>query len=186
MIKIMGIIGAGIAETGLYFGGISAVLNWGQENNELSQTSQIQLELVPSAQNEQSIPGKTDEIDGTKSSQQDVKQEVQSDSNTGSDTQTEKLDFRMESTPQDSLIKIVYWIPKAVYSDSVFIELDCFNIQGARVAKPVNKMHAPGSYTTFLSKQGLPDGIYFVQLRANRSQKNAMNRTLNLTWTNRK
>ena len=186
MIKIMGIIGAGIAGTGLYFGGISAVLNLGQENNELSQTSQIQLELENPAQNEQSIPGKTDETDGTKSSQQDVKQEVKTDSNTSGDTQTEKLDFRMETSPQDSLVKIVYWIPKAVYSDSVFIELDCFNIQGARAAKPVNKTHAPGSYTTFLPKRGLPDGRYFVQLKANRSQKNAQVRALNLIWTDRK
>ena len=183
MIKIMGIIGAGIAGTGLYFGGISAVLNWGQENNDLSQVPQIQLELENPAQNEQSIPGKTDE---TKSSQQDVKQEVKTDSNTSGETQTEKLDFRMETSPQDSLVKIVYWIPKAVYSDSVFIELDCFNIQGARAAKPVNKMHAPGSYTTFLSKQGLPDGRYFVRLRANQSDKNAMVRALDLIWTDRK
>ena len=186
MIKIMGIIGAGIAGTGLYFGGISAVLNLGQENNELFQTSQIQLELENPAQNEQSIPGKTDETDGTKSSKQDVKQEIQSDSNTSGDTQTEKLDFRMETSPQDSLVKIVYWIPEAVYSDSVFIELDCFNIQGARAAKPVNKTHAPGSYTTFLPKRGLPDGRYFVQLKANQSQKNAQVRALNLIWTDRK
>ena len=177
MIKIMGIIGAGIAGTGLYFGGISAVLNLGQENNEPSQTSQIQLELETPAQNEQSNPERTDE---TKPSQQ----EVQSDSNTSGDT--EKLDFRMESTPQDSLVKIVYWIPETVYSDSVFIELDCFNIQSARVAKPVNKTHAPGSYTVLLSKQGLPDGTYFVQLKANRSLKNSQIRKLNLIWTDRK
>ncbi len=179
MIKIMGIIGAGIAGTGLYFGGISAVLNLGQENTEPSQVPQIQLELENPAQNEQSIPEKTD---GAESSPQEVK----SDSNTSGDTQTEKLDFRMETSPQDSLVKIVYWIPEAVYSDSVFIELDCFNIQGARAAKPVNKTHAPGSYTTFLPKRGLPDGRYFVQLKANRSQKNAQVRALNLIWTERK
>lgn len=182
MIKIMGIIGAGIAGTGLYFGGISAVLNLEQENTEPSQVPQIQLELENSAQNEQSIPEKTDETEGIKFSLQ----KVQSDSNTSGDTQTEKLDFRMETSPQDSLVKIVYWIPETVYQDSVFIELDCFNIQGARVAKPVNKMHNPGSYTTFLSKQGLPDGTYFVRLRANRSDKNGMIQKLNLIWTDRK
>ena len=180
MIKIMGILGAGIAGTGLYFGGISAVLNLEQENNELFQTSQIQLELENPAQNEQSIPEKTDATDGTESSQQ----EVQSDSNTSGDT--EKLDFRMETSPQDSLVKIVYWIPKTVYSDSVFAEIDCFNIHGARAAKPVNKTHAPGSYTVFLSKQGLPDGRYYVRLRADRSDKNAMMQALNLIWTERK
>ncbi len=182
MIKITGIIGAGIAGTGLYFGGISAVLNLEQENNESSQMPQIQLELENPAPNEQPIPEKTDATDGTESSRQEVK----SDTNTSGDTQAEKLDFRMETSPQDSLVKIVYWIPKAVYSDSVFIELDCFNIQGARAAKPVNKMHAPGSYTTFLSKQGLPDGRYYVRLRANRSDKNAMVRALNLIWADRK
>ena len=182
MIKIMGIIGAGIAGTGLYFGGISAVLNWGQENNELSQTAPIQLELEKPAQNEQPISEKTDETEGVKSSLQ----EVQSDSNTSGDTQTEKLDFRIETSPQDSLIKIVYWIPETIYADSVFIELDFFNTQGARVAKPVNKMHNPGSYTAFLSKQGLPDGRYFVRLRANRSEENAVIRKLNLIWTDRK
>ena len=182
MIKITGIIGAGIAGTGLYFGGISAVLNLEQENNESSQMPQIQLELENPAPNEQPIPEKTDATDGTESSRQEVK----SDTNTSGDTQTEKLDFRMETSPQDSLVKIVYWIPEAVYSDSVFIELDCFNIQGARAAKPVNKTHAPGSYTTFLPKRGLPDGRYFVQLKANRSQKNAQIRALNLIWTERK
>ena len=182
MIKIMGTIGAGIAGTGLYFGGISAVLNWGPENNELPQTSQMQFELEEPAQNEQPIPEKIDDAESVESSQQ----EVQSDSNTSGDTQTEKLDFRMETSPQDSLVKIVYWIPEAVYSDSVFIELDCFKIQGARVAKPVNKTHAPGSYTTFLSKRGLPDGTYFVRLRTNRSDKNAQVRKLNLIWTDRK
>ena len=113
-------------------------------------------------------------------------QEVKSDFNTGGETQTEKLDFRMETSPQDSLVKIVYWMPEAVYSDSIFVELDFFNSQGARAAKPVNKTHAPGSYTTFLSKQGLPDGIYFVRLHANRSDKNAQVRKLNLIWTERK
>ena len=180
MIKIMGIIGAGIAGTGLYFGGISAVLNLEQENTEPSQVPQIQLELENPAQNEQSIPEKTD---GTESSRQDVK----SDSNTTSgETQTEKLDFRMESTPQDSLVKIVYWIPKTVYQDSVFVELDFYNSHGARAAKPVNKTHAPGSYTAFLSKRELPDGIYFVRLRANRSEENAVRSALNLIWTDRK
>ena len=182
MIKIMGIIGAGIAGTGLYFGGISAVLNLEQENNEPSQVPQIQLELENPAQNEQSNPEKIDETDGTKSSQQEVK----SDSNTSGETQTEKLDFRMESTPQDPLVKIVYWIPESVYSDSVFVELDCYNNMGMIVARPVNKTQAPGSYTVLLSKQELPDGTYFVKLKANRSQKNAQVRKLNLIWTDRK
>ena len=181
MIKIMGIIGAGIAGTGLYFGGISAVLNLEQESTEPSQVPQIQLELENPAQNEQSIPEKTDETEGTESSRQEVK----SDSNT-SGADPEKLDFRMESTPQDSLVKIVYWIPESVYQDSVFVELDCCNNMGMLVAKPVNKTQAPGSYTTFLSKQELPDGIYFVRLKANRSQKNAQIRKLNLIWTDRK
>jgi len=181
MMKIMGIIGAGIAGTGLYFGGISAVWNLGQENTEPSQVPQIQLELEEPAKNEQSIPEKIDATDGTESSPQ----EGQSDSNTDGDTKIEKLDFRMETSPQDSLVKIIYWIPESVYSDSVFIELDFFNIQGARVAKPVNKTHTPGSYTTFLPKRGLPDGRYFVQLKANRLQKNAQVRALNLIWTER-
>ena len=181
MIKIMGIIGAGIAGTGLYFGGISAVLNWGQENNELSQTSQIQLELETPAQNEQSVPEKTDATDGTKSSQQ----EVQSDSNTSGDTQTKKLDFRMETSPQDSLVKIVYWIPETIYSDSVFAEIDFFNIHGARAAKPVNKTHAPGSYTAFLSKRGLPDGRYLVRLSATQQslkEQQEVHHALELVW----
>ena len=182
MIKIMGIIGAGIAGTGLYFGGISAVLNWGQENNEPSQMPQIQLELETPAQNEQPNPEITDETDGTKSSQQEVK----SDSNTSGETQTEKLDFRMETSPQDSLVKIVYWIPKTIYQDSVFVEIDFYNSHGARAAKPVNKTHAPGSYTAFLPKRELPDGIYFVRLRANRSEENAVRSALNLIWTDRK
>ncbi|MCY3870629.1 MAG: RNA polymerase sigma factor [Gemmatimonadetes bacterium] len=182
MIKIMGIIGAGIAGTGLYFGGISAVLNLEQENTEPSQVPQIQLELENLAQNEPSVPEKADETEGVESS----RQEVQSDTNTSGDTQTEKLDFRMETSPQDSLVKIVYWLPEIVYSDSVFIELECYNNMGMIVARPVNKMHNPGSYTTFLSKQGLPDGIYFVQLRANQSKKNAQIRKLNLIWTDRK
>jgi len=111
MIKIMGIIGAGIAGTGLYFGGISAVLNLEQENTEPSQVPQIQLELENLAQNEQSVPEKTD---GAESSPQEVK----SDTNTSGDTKTEKLDFRVETSPQDSLVKIVYWIPETVYQDS--------------------------------------------------------------------
>ncbi len=186
MIKIMGIIGAGIAGTGLYFGGISAVLNWGQENNEPSQVPQIQLELETPAQNEQSIPEKTDETDGTKSSQQDVKQEVQSDFNTTSgETQIEKLDFRMESTPQDSLVKIVYWIPETIYSDSVFVEIDFYNRHGARAAKPVNKTHAPGSHIAFLSKRGLPDGRYLVRLSATQQslkEQQEVHHALELVW----
>ncbi len=182
MIKITGIIGAGIAGTGLYFGGISAVWNLGQENTEPSQVPQIQLELENLAQNEQSVPEKTNETEGVESSPQ----EVQSDSNTSGETQTEKLDFKMETSPQDSLVKIVYWIPEAIYSDSVFVEIDCFNIHGARAAKPVNKTHAPGSYTVFLSKQGLPNGRYYVRLRADQSDKNAMMQALNLIWTDRK
>ena len=108
-------------------------------------------------------------------------------SNTSGDAapQTEKLDLRVESAPRDSLVKIAYWIPKTVNRDSVFIELDCFNMQGTRVAQPVNKTHAPGSHTVFLSKRGLPDGIYYVLLRTDRSEQDVMH-TLNLIWTNRK
>ncbi len=51
---------------------------------------------------------------------------------------------------------------------------------------PDEKTHAPGSYTVFLSKQGLLDGIYFVRLRANRSEENAVRSSLNLIWTERK
>ena len=109
------------------------------------------------------------------------------DSNTSGDTvkQTEKLDFSMESSPQDSLVKILYWIPETVYSDSIFVELEFLNNEGMIVAKPVNKTHNPGSYTGSLSKRGLPDGIYFARLRTNRSEQDVM-RKLNLIWTNRK
>ena len=109
--------------------------------------------------------------------------------NTSGDTapQTEKLDFRVESAPQDSLIKIAYWIPETVNRDSVFIELNCFNMEGMRVAQPVSKTHAPGSYKVFLSKRGLPDGIYYVRLSANRlPQPQKETRPLNLIWTARK
>ena len=109
------------------------------------------------------------------------------DSNTSGDTatQTEKLDFRVESAPQDSLVKIAYWIPETVYPDSIFVELEFLNNEGMIVAKPVNKIHNPGSYTGSLSKRGLPDGIYFARLRTNQSEQDVM-RKLNLIWTNRK
>lgn len=101
--------------------------------------------------------------------------------------QTEKLDLKVESAPQDSLVKIAYWIPETVNRDSVFVELDCFNMEGTRVAQPVGKTHAPGSYTVFLSKRGLPDGIYYVRLSANRlPQPQKETRPLNLIWTARK
>jgi hypothetical protein len=110
-------------------------------------------------------------------------------SNTSGDAapQTEKLDLKVESAPQDSLVKVAYWIPEMVNRDSVFIELDCFNMEGMQVAQPVNKIHAPGSYTVFLSKRGLPDGIYHVRLSANRlSQPQKQMYSLNLIWTERK
>ena len=109
--------------------------------------------------------------------------------NTSGDTapQTDKLDLRVESAPQDSLVKITYWIPEMVNRDSVFIELDCFNMEGLRVAQPISKTHAPGSHMVFLSKRGLPDGIYYVRLSANRlPQPQKETRPLNLIWTNRK
>ena len=109
--------------------------------------------------------------------------------NTSGDTvpQTERLDLRVESAPQDSLVKIEYWIPEMVNRDSVFIDLDCFNMEGTLVAQPVNKTHAPGSYTVSLSKRELPDGIYYVRLSANRlPQPQKEMRPLNLIWTARK
>ena len=112
------------------------------------------------------------------------------DSNTSGDTapQTEELGFRMESAPQDSLVKIVYWIPETVYSDSVFVELDFFTAtaEAARVAQPVSRTHGPGSYTESLSKRGLPDGKYFARLRINRSNQDMTMRPFNLIWINRK
>ena len=107
--------------------------------------------------------------------------------NTGGDTapQTEKLDFRIESAPQDSLVKIMYWIPETVYSDSIFVEFEFLNNEGQIVAKPVNKIHNPGSYTVSLSKRGLPDGRYFARLKTNQSEQGVM-RMLNLIWANRK
>ena len=100
--------------------------------------------------------------------------------------QTDKLDLRVESAPQDSLVKIEYWIPEMVNRDSVFIDLDCFNMEGTLVAQPVNKTHAPGSYTVFLSKRGLPDGIYHMRLSANRLLPQREIRPFNLIWTTRK
>ena len=107
--------------------------------------------------------------------------------NTGGDTapQTEKLGFRIESAPQDSLVKIMYWIPETVYSDSIFIEFEFLNNEGQIVAKPVNKIHNSGSYTVSLSKRGLPDGRYFARLKTNQSEQEVM-RMLNLIWANRK
>ena len=111
-------------------------------------------------------------------------------SNTSSDTapQTEELGFRMESAPQDSLVKFVYWIPATVYSDSVFVELEFFTATagGIKVAQPVNRTHNPGSYTGSLSKRGLPDGLYVARLRADRRSDKAVMQVLNLIWTNRK
>ena len=92
----------------------------------------------------------------------------------------------METSPQDSLVKIVYWIPETVYQDSVFIELECYNNMGMIVARPVNKTHAPGSILSSCLNRGLPDGIYFVRLIADQSDKNAMMQPLNLIWTDRK
>lgn len=116
-----------------------------------------------------------------------TRDEPDQDSNTSDDTvpQTEKLDFRIESAPQDSLVKIVYWIPETVYSDSSFVELEFLNNEGRIVAKPVNKIHNPGAYTVSLSKRGLPDGRYFARLRTNQSEQDVM-RMLNLIWANRK
>ncbi len=112
---------------------------------------------------------------------------VDQNSNTSGDMalQIEELGFRMESAPQDSLVKIVYWIPKTAHSDSVFVELEFFNSDGMRVAKPISKTHSPGSHTVFLSKQGLPNGRYFAKLGTNQSEQDVMH-VLNLTWTNRK
>lgn len=108
-------------------------------------------------------------------------------SNTSGDTapQTEKLGFRIESAPQDSLVKIMYWIPETVYSDSIFVEFEFLNNEGRLAAKPVNKIHNPGSYTVSLSKRGLPDGRYFARLKTNQSEQEVM-RMLNLIWANRK
>ena len=110
--------------------------------------------------------------------------------NTSGDTapQTEKLDLRVESAPQDSLVKIEYWIPETVYSDSVFVELDFFTAtaEAAKVAQPVSRTHGPGSYTESLSKRGLPDGKYLARLRINRSDQDMTMRILNLIWINRK
>ena len=109
--------------------------------------------------------------------------------NTSSDAAPqEELGFKMESAPQDSLVKFVYWIPETVYSDSVFVELDFFTAtaEGIKVAQPVNKTHNPGSYTGSLSKRGLPDGLYVARLRADRRSDKAVVQVLNLIWTNRK
>ena len=141
--------------------------------------------LCPLATVTLSSCGTTSEVD--KVAAEPSRDELDQDSNTSGDTapQTEKLDFRIESAPQDSLVKIAYWIPETVYSDSVFVELEFLNNEGRLAAKPVNKIHNPGSYTVSLSKRGLPDGRYFARLRTNQSEQDVM-RMLNLIWANRK
>ena len=103
-----------------------------------------------------------------------------------SEEKVEKVDFKMKSSPQDSLVKITYEIPKAIYPDPVFVEITVFDMMGATVAKPVNKMHKPGLHTVFLSKRGLPDGMHFVRLGVDHSNENAVQRKLKLVWTERK
>ena len=105
---------------------------------------------------------------------------------TGGAGQMEKANFKLESSPQDSVVNMTYGLPASLYPDSVFVEVVVFNFMGAQVAKPVNGIHKPGTYTAHLHKRALPDGVYFFLLQLDRQNVRAVRRTLNLIWEDRK
>ncbi len=96
----------------------------------------------------------------------------------------EKADFKMKSSPQDSLVKITYSIPESVVSDSALVEINIYNRLGEIVAKPVRSVHKPGSYTAYQTKRGLPDGMYFVMIEVDGNRGST--RALKLVWEDRK
>lgn len=193
MLNMIGFLCAGVIGTGVYFGGITEVIGW-RVGEEISQ-EQVVLEFDKEVEklDKPVLDKPNDMLEQQNQNQQTQekpmiekpKPEVRkTDGGEGNSKKVEKADFKMKSSPQDSLEKITYSIPASVVSDSALVEINMFNRLGEIVAKPVRSVHKPGSYTAYQTKRGLPDGMYFVMIEVDGNRGST--RALKLVWEDRK
>ena len=192
MIKMFGFLAAGVIGTGVYFGGIATMMDGERGESEMESP---QIELVQTS--EQSVSEINDEKRFNVAEQKDKNtvqekallayvDSVEKNKN-GADEKVEKVEkanFRMKSSPQDSLVKITYSIPESVVPDSAMVQINFYNIPGDLVARPVGSVHKPGNYTAYQTKRGLPDGRYFVMIEVDGIR--GATRALKLVWEDRK
>jgi len=173
MFKMMGFVGVGIVGTGLYFGGIQAMVNWrGEPAQAVIERTEFELIQEEGANHQVSDliahrePGRA--VQRMDSEGQIVRLQARearplADSREGADT-SKKIDFKMTSTPQDSIVTISYTVPATEASDSTHIDTAVFDLSGLLVMQPVHQMVKAGNHTVVMDKRGLPNGIYFVGL----------------------
>lgn len=113
-----------------------------------------------------------------------LQESVIPESNEGKNQQVKTANFKVKSSPRDSLITITYWVPELGEDDEGMTEISLFNGEGELVAKPVRSNHKPGEYTVSQSKRVLPDGRYFGVISVD--GKVGARRMLKIIWEDRK
>lgn len=193
-----GILTAAIVGSGIYYSGFVAIVQWDDDSNSLpkkgatveqmaieierddppnpvNRPKQTEASLQQSATKD-NANGQTESADTTRITQ---KREASTD-NPARPTLT------LSDSPADSVVTIAYTIPDSAFVDSVHVGLKVYNMSGMLAALLVDDIQSVGSHTLLLQKRRLSDGVYFVDLKLNRSRAHAAQKTFSLSWADRR
>lgn len=193
-----GILTAAVVGSGIYYSGFVAIVQWDDDSNSLPKqgatVEQMAIEIEGDApsnpvnrskQAEASLQqsaakgnanGQTESADTSKVTQQ----RKASTENPAGPTLT------LSDSPADSVVTIAYTIPDSAFVDSVHVGLKVYNMSGMLAALLVDDIQSVGSHTLLLEKRRLSDGVYFVDLKLNRSRTPAAQKTFSLFWADRR
>lgn len=193
-----GILTAAVVGTGIYYSGFVAIVQWenGSDSspkpgaaaeqmtieiegdapsNPVNRPKQAEASLQQSATKGIAV-GQTESADTTRFTQQ---RKASTDS-------PAKPTLTLSDSPADSVVTIAYTIPDSAFKDSAHVGLKVYNLSGMLAALLVDDIQRVGSHTLLLEKRRLSDGVYFVDLKLNRSRAHAAQKTFSLFWADRR
>ena len=193
-----GILTAAVVGTGIYYSGFVAIVQW--ENGSDSSpkpgataaemTIEIEKDAPPNPVNlpkqaeaslqQSATKGNADgQVRSTDTSKVAQQRKASTDS-------TARPTLTLSDSPADSVVTIAYTIPDSAFVDSVHVGLKVYNMSGNLAALLVDDIQSVGSHTLLLEKRRLSDGVYFVDLKLNRSRAHAAQKTISLFWADRR
>ncbi len=193
-----GILTAAVVGTGIYYSGFVAIVQWENGSNSSPKPGATAAEMTIEIE-------KDDSSNPVNRSKQAVASLQQSATKGNAVGQTESADttrftqqrkastdsparptLTLSDSPADSVVTIAYTIPDSAFVDSVHVGLKVYNMSGRLAALLVDDIQSVGSHTLLLEKRRLSDGVYFVDLKLNRSRAHAAQRTFSLFWADRR
>lgn len=192
-----GILTAAVVGTGIYYSGFVAIVQWENDSNSSPKPGATAAEMTIEIEND----APSNPVNRPKQAKSSLQQSATKGNAVG---QTESADttrftqqrkastanptrptMTLSHSPADSVVTIAYTIPDSAFMDSAHVGLKVYNMSGALAALLVDDIQSVGSHTLQLEKRRLSDGVYFVDLKLNRSRAHAAQKIFSLFWADR-